>query len=109
MDALTPVALARALANTDRQRRAHGGDLHRLMAELGPPAYRGTTHISVISAEGDACAMTLSNGEGNGHIVGDYGFMLNNMLGEEDVNPAGATGWPQEPATVIHHVSDNCP
>jgi gamma-glutamyltranspeptidase/glutathione hydrolase len=94
MKEITPVELAAALANTDRQRRAHDGDLHRLMAEFGQPSTRGTTHISVISAEGDACAMTLSNGEGNGHIVGRFGFMLNNMLGEEDVNPAGATGWP---------------
>jgi len=50
-------------------------------------AYRGTTHISVIDAEGNAASVSLSNGEGNGAIVGPFGFMLNNMLGEEDVTP----------------------
>ena len=94
MDELTPLELARALDRTDRERRRCAGDLNTLMADLGPASYRGTTHISVVGASGDACAMTLSNGEGNGHIVADHGFMLNNMLGEEDVNPAGATGWP---------------
>ena len=38
--------------------------------------------------------MTLSNGEGNGRMAGDFGFMPNNIVGEEDVNPAGASGWP---------------
>lgn len=94
MSGLTPFELARSLDHTDRQRRQLGGDLNKLIASFGPRAERGTTHISVITAAGDACAMTLSNGEGNGRIVGDFGFMINNMLGEEDVNPAGATGWP---------------
>nr|WP_244505522.1 gamma-glutamyltransferase [Methyloceanibacter stevinii] len=40
---------------------------------------------SASSRGGYAAAVSLSNGEGNGFIVGDHGFMLNNMLGEEDV------------------------
>ncbi|HFB99075.1 MAG TPA: Gamma-glutamyltranspeptidase, partial [Bryobacterales bacterium] len=40
-------------------------------------------------------AMTISNGEGNGQIVPGFGFMPNNMLGETDVNPHGAAGWPR--------------
>ncbi len=55
---------------------------------------KGTTHISVIDSFGNASAATVSNGEGNGHMVGDYGFMLNNMLGEEDLNPNGFHQWP---------------
>ena len=58
-----------------------------------PPAYRGTTHISVIDADGNAAAASLSNGEGNGFIVGKFGFMLNNMLGEEDLAPEGLGPW----------------
>ncbi len=58
-----------------------------------PKAYRGTTHISVIDGEGNAAALTLSNGEGSGHIVPGTGMMLNNMLGEEDLNPAGFHAW----------------
>ncbi len=58
-----------------------------------PPAYRGTTHISVIDADGNAAAVSLSNGEGNGFIVGRHGFMLNNMLGEEDLSRGSLDDW----------------
>ncbi|MBK6974393.1 MAG: gamma-glutamyltransferase [Sterolibacteriaceae bacterium] len=54
---------------------------------------RGTTHISVIDAAENVAAMTLSNGEGCGHLIPDTGVMLNNMLGEEDVNPQGFHRW----------------
>ncbi|MBB4266985.1 gamma-glutamyltransferase [Roseospira visakhapatnamensis] len=53
----------------------------------------GTTHVSVIDAAGNAAACTVSNGEGCGHMVPGCGFMLNNMLGEEDLNPAGFFRW----------------
>lgn len=56
-------------------------------------AYRGTTHISVIDAQGNLAALTSSNGEGCGHMIGDTGIMLNNMLGEEDLNPHGFHHW----------------
>jgi gamma-glutamyltranspeptidase/glutathione hydrolase len=92
--ACAPCAWARALDAADCARHDCGHDLSALMARLGPPAHRGTTHISTLGADGMACAMTISNGEGNGHIVPGFGFMLNNMLGEADVNPAGALGWP---------------
>lgn len=54
---------------------------------------RGTTHISVIDSEGNCAALTLSNGEGNGIVVPGCGFMLNNVLGEEDINPGGFHRW----------------
>jgi gamma-glutamyltranspeptidase/glutathione hydrolase len=38
--------------------------------------------------------MSLSNGEGCGHVVPGTGIMLNNMLGEEDLNPGGFHSWP---------------
>jgi gamma-glutamyltranspeptidase / glutathione hydrolase len=56
-------------------------------------AWRGTTHISVIDAQGNLAALTSSNGEGCGHMIGDTGIMLNNMLGEEDLNPHGFHQW----------------
>jgi gamma-glutamyltranspeptidase/glutathione hydrolase len=58
-------------------------------------AYRGTTHISVIDAAGNLAALTTSNGEGCGHMLGGTGIMLNNMLGEEDLNPHGFQRWPE--------------
>ncbi|WNK01300.1 gamma-glutamyltransferase [Thalassospiraceae bacterium LMO-JJ14] len=60
-----------------------------------PPAYRGTTHISVADADGNLAALTVSNGEGCGHIVPGTGIMLNNMLGEDDLNTAGFFAWPE--------------
>lgn len=61
-----------------------------------PPARRGTTHISVIDAAGNAAALTVSNGEGCGWIVPGTGFMLNNMLGEADLQPRGFGRWPTD-------------
>ena len=48
-----------------------------------------TTHISVIDAEGMCAAVTCSNGSGSGVLVPGTGVILNNMLGEEDLNPFG--------------------
>lgn len=58
-----------------------------------PESLRGTTHVSVVDGQGNAAAVTVSNGEGCGHMVPDAGFMLNNMLGEADINPAGFDHW----------------
>lgn len=68
--------------------------MDELKSDRQARSYRGTTHISVIDAERNACALTLSNGEGNGYMAGNCGFMMNNMLGEADINPGGALGWP---------------
>ncbi len=56
-------------------------------------AARGTTHLSIIDAESNIASLTVSNGEGCGRLLADAGFMLNNMLGEEDVNPGGSERW----------------
>jgi len=55
---------------------------------------RGTTQVSVIDKQGNIASLTVSNGEGCGHIVPGTGIMLNNMLGEEDLNPQGFHRWP---------------
>lgn len=55
---------------------------------------RGTTHMSVIDSMGNVAGMTVSNGEGCGHMIPDTGVMLNNMLGEQDLNPHGFCRWP---------------
>jgi len=54
---------------------------------------RGTTHISVVDRQGNMASLTTSNGEGCGHILNGTGIMLNNMLGEEDLNPRGFHQW----------------
>jgi gamma-glutamyltranspeptidase/glutathione hydrolase len=71
--------------------------LTRIRAAAAAPAEaadRGTTHISVVDAHGNAASMTASTGSGSGVIVPDTGIQLNNMLGEYDLNPAGGAARP---------------
>ena len=84
-------AFARALAATDRAKQEASGELGIDLSRL---RQQGTTHISVIDRDGAACAVTTSNGAGNGEIAAPFGFMPNNILGEDDVNPAGPAAWP---------------
>ncbi len=56
--------------------------------------FGSTTHISVIDSEGNAASVTTSNGEGSSYIIPGTGIMLNNMLGEADLNPGGFHHWP---------------
>jgi gamma-glutamyltranspeptidase / glutathione hydrolase len=48
-----------------------------------------TTHVSVIDAHGCACSATCTNGEGSGVVVPGTGIHLNNVMGEQDLNPLG--------------------
>jgi gamma-glutamyltranspeptidase/glutathione hydrolase len=95
--AADPVARARTIDGIDRRWREAPVDPGRLIGQAGPRpagvATRGTTHVSVIDAAGNAAAVTVSNGEGNGRLVPGCGFMLNNMLGEEDLNAEGFHRW----------------
>ena len=54
-----------------------------------PPSLGSTTHISVMDAAGMCASVTCSNGTGSGLVVPGTGFHVNNMLGEEDLNPGG--------------------
>lgn len=102
--ALSIVELARVMAETNAV-RARWGDVAVTMPDAATiareleraaghaAASRGTTHVSIIDADGNAAAATISNGEGNGHIVDGLGFMLNNMLGEDDLMPEGLHRW----------------
>jgi gamma-glutamyltranspeptidase/glutathione hydrolase len=56
-------------------------------AELAPVG--GTTHISVVDADGNAASLSASTGSGSGVIVPGTGIQMNNMLGEYDLNPTG--------------------
>jgi gamma-glutamyltranspeptidase/glutathione hydrolase len=48
-----------------------------------------TTHIAVLDEAGMCASVTCSNGSGSGVLVPGTGVILNNMLGEEDLNPLG--------------------
>ena len=78
IDGTSPADIGRAL---QAQARFRDG--------LGPGTSRGTTHISVADAEGNVAAMTTSNGSGSGEFAPGIGVQLNNMMGEEDLQPEG--------------------
>lgn len=54
---------------------------------------RGTTQISIADRDGNLASLTSSNGEGSGVMIPETGIMLNNMLGEQDLNPGGFHNW----------------
>ncbi len=76
-EALYGEGLERALLDPERL-DLRAGDL------LG-----STTHISVLDGDGMCASVTCSNGSGSGVLVPGTGVILNNMLGEEDLNPLG--------------------
>jgi gamma-glutamyltranspeptidase/glutathione hydrolase len=53
------------------------------------PSLGSTTHIAVLDGDGWACSVTCSNGSCSGIVVPGTGIHLNNMLGEQDLNPLG--------------------
>jgi gamma-glutamyltranspeptidase/glutathione hydrolase len=68
-DFLSDAAIARAFEGDDR---------------LG-----STTHLAAMDSDGLCASVTCSNGTGSGMVVPGTGVHLNNMLGEEDLNPLG--------------------
>jgi gamma-glutamyltranspeptidase/glutathione hydrolase len=53
------------------------------------PRLGSTTHIAVLDRDGWACSVTCSTGSSSGVVVPGTGIHLNNMLGEQDLNPLG--------------------
>jgi gamma-glutamyltranspeptidase/glutathione hydrolase len=56
---------------------------------VAPGPLGSTTHIAVLDRDGLACSVTCSNGSCSGEVVPGTGIHLNNMLGEQDLNPLG--------------------
>jgi gamma-glutamyltranspeptidase/glutathione hydrolase len=72
----------------------HSGPEQLVAAMEAANAARGdllgsTTHISALDGNGMCANVTCSNGSGSGVLVPGTGVILNNMLGEEDLNPGG--------------------
>jgi gamma-glutamyltranspeptidase/glutathione hydrolase len=106
------ILIARALASLDRDTEAPAVErIVEVMEEtqtLRTPAFLeglddpqfverfleggplgSTTHIAVLDRDGWACSVTCSNGSCSGIVVPGTGVHLNNMLGEQDLNPLG--------------------
>lgn len=48
-----------------------------------------TTHITAVDGTGGCASVTCSNGTGSGLFIEGTGIHVNNMLGEDDLNPFG--------------------
>jgi gamma-glutamyltranspeptidase / glutathione hydrolase len=59
-----------------------------------PATPGGTTHVSVLDAEGNAASLSVSTGSGSGVVVPGTGIQLNNMLGEFDLAETGGSARP---------------
>ena len=79
------------LAQAERTREFLAGLYEESFAArfLAPDRLGSTTHITAIDADGVCASVTCSNGTGSGLVVPGTGVHINNMLGEEDLNPLG--------------------
>ncbi len=72
----------------DEVKRALAGD-HRFPVLSEPSPRPDTSHISVIDGQGLAVSLTTTAGESAGYVLPGTGMIPNNILGEEDLHPAG--------------------
>lgn len=83
-------AAAERIASGRWSAGASPAELRRGGGPTSPSGRLGsTTHLSVMDAEGMCASLTCSNGTGSGLVVPGTGVHVNNMLGEEDLNPHG--------------------
>jgi gamma-glutamyltranspeptidase / glutathione hydrolase len=78
----------------------------RARSRLGEPVAEtagapSTTHVSVVDSAGNAASLSASTGCGSGLVVPGTGVQVNNMLGEEDLHPAGASFRPGDRLTSM--------
>jgi gamma-glutamyltranspeptidase/glutathione hydrolase len=103
MGASGTVEIARAMAAANRARAAgfaESLEIEGFASEFldqeavsralsGDDLLGSTTHLAAMDGEGLCASVTCSNGTGSGMVVPGTGVHLNNMLGEEDLNPLG--------------------
>jgi gamma-glutamyltranspeptidase/glutathione hydrolase len=77
--------LVRRLLSEEAVQAGAGRVLDGAAAAAEAGVARGTTHISVVDAAGNAASLTASLGSASGVVVPGTGIHLNNMLGEEDL------------------------
>jgi gamma-glutamyltranspeptidase / glutathione hydrolase len=92
--AVTELVAATEAANGRRTEEfaegLHDPEFVSAFLDEGPASTLGsTTHISALDAGGTCASVTCSNGTGSGLVVPGTGVHVNNMLGEEDLNPRG--------------------
>jgi gamma-glutamyltranspeptidase/glutathione hydrolase len=93
-----PVERLRAIAEAQRaatmlsfEGMQDADDIAAEAEDTAQPTKRGeTTHSSSADVDGYACAITESAGYGAGLVIA--GMLMNNTLGEEELNPLGVHG-----------------
>ncbi len=103
-DSGDPASVAEVIATTNQARDeefleglASEGYLERFLAAHALDSVAGevrsrlgsTTHIAVLDVDNNCATVTCSNGSCSGVVVPETGVHLNNMLGEDDLNPLG--------------------
>ena len=83
LDALQRIAPGRTEWASVAAAQADAREAHRRPGTVPT----GTTHVTVVDADGSFAALTTSNGSQSGAVVPGWGVTLNNMLGEEDLQP----------------------
>jgi gamma-glutamyltranspeptidase / glutathione hydrolase len=71
---------------------ADGVDLLARVGEHGLTALRGsssTANVSAVDSDGNACTITMSSGYSAGLVIPGTGILLNNALGEVELNRLG--------------------
>lgn len=97
------VEAQRASMGYRHERYDDPGDIAGALEEAMSPLRRrmqspSTTHSSSADADGYACSLTESNGYGAGIVI--KGILMNNTLGEEELNPLGVHSLP--PGSRMH-------
>jgi gamma-glutamyltranspeptidase/glutathione hydrolase len=86
--------LAYRLSVHDRSRDLDA-DGHALLEAVerhglaGLPTSASTAHVSAVDEHGNSCAITMSCGYGAGMVIPGTGILLNNALGEPELNRLG--------------------
>lgn len=77
--------------DTAEDRGAAAEELLAMVAAGGPMRLEApsTLNVSVVDSDGNACAVTASDGYGSGVMVPGTGLWLNSALGEPELNPHG--------------------
>ena len=93
------IDIQRSVLRYRRDVHDHAPDLdaagHELLLSVdrhglaGLPTSSSTANISVVDRDGTACAVTVSSGYGAGITVPGTGLLLNNALGEPELNKLG--------------------
>ena len=90
---------------------ADGVDLLARVGEHGLTALRGsssTANVSAVDSDGNACTITMSSGYSAGLVIPGTGILLNNALGEVELNRLGVHALAAGHSAGLQHGPHHC-